>query len=1310
MNTEAIGSIYNRDLFVPETERVGLHVRNLTVKLNKREICTDKNNKSWWKRICSNSKKIDVNEGKKEEEEEEEIGRSNKKLVLNNISLDLEQGKVLAILGSSGSGKTTLLNTLASRMNFSKSKENPFQFEGMVHYTQDNPNISYLLQEDLFMPGLTVREILRFTAKLKLPNSSKQERTKLIDYLFDSLNLRRIENTIINDFKFNSTLSGGEKRRVSLAIQLLTKPSILFLDEPTTGLDSNTSINLIQTVKDLAQNFGITIILTIHQPRFEILDIVDEICLLARGGSMLFTGSIEEGHEYFKSLDLENEGNVEQEANFADFLLSISSINKTMSKEVELKTQARVNKLMQCWQNSQKLLQIDYYNSFDSGSSIFKQKQLHKLTFFREVWILMERCTLLTLRDSKSMFILHFIMTFLALICGWCFYKPGGSLAGIRSITSTLYVCCEVLGFTPLLYEIERLCAIDGKFFVKEYKEGIHSISGFLLARRLVKLILEDIPITIVWSVITFYMWGLNGSSNFGIFFINNFLIYTVGMGTAMVCFMAGNYEFGKASLISNLFYQLQNSACGYFVNAKTMPVYVRWVKYLANFWYGFGSLISNQFTNFEGDCPYERGSDKCFEFTGDFVLDNLGYSKNWFAVPLVVNLCWFLFFYTMSGIILWYQSRLKIVRVVKPIEDKFELLKLNQIDTDRMISEVTANSNQQDMVISLRNISLTLRKNFWKNTIFRKPHTAKQILKDIESSFKPGVNAIMGPSGCGKTSLLNFITGRTKYSTINATGDVTLNGQSIPFELLKKITTYVVQDDNVLIPSLTVKETLWYQAKLRLDPSQHQFIPVIVNELIRKTGLSDVANIPIGSSLIKGISGGEKRRVSIAIQLLNDPKILLLDEPTSGLDSFTSSSIISLLNEIAKNENKTIILTIHQPKYEIFAKFDNILLLSDGYVIYDGSPSGLIEHFAEMGYKPSNNKINFADYILDVISTKGFGENHDNEPTSLKMIHYWKAKQEKLNGTATLSGIPTLSIVNEKDLNKNSFKGLIKKPQSFKVAFHPILERQFKVIIRSHDLLFSRVVQIVGMGIINALFFAPMKHNPESISNRLGLFQTILNLLFIGFISNFSGFQIEKITFYQEYEDNTYSPITFMICYFINELPFEIICSFFFSIFVVLVIGLPRNGGMFFSMLYFSIMLVNCGESVGMMFTIIFDHMGLAFNIVGAILTLFLFSGGTMSLEMPDFFKGINYIAPLKYSVNSLAKLSFEGESFSCSPSAKEDEVSNCLLSNGKEILKQYNLGDGFKMNFIAVAIIVIVYRLIAFGILELKLRYLRK
>jgi ABC-type multidrug transport system ATPase subunit/ABC-type multidrug transport system permease subunit len=1240
------------------------------VNLNK---SNDTNEPSWWSKITGKHKK------KEKRDIEDVIGQS--KQILGGLSLDLEAGKVLAILGGSGSGKTTFLNTLASRMNFATKSDNPFKFDGMVEYAPSDPNISYMIQEDIFNPGLTVQETLEFTAKLRIPNTSKKERAHLIDFLFDSLGLSKVRHTRVCDFQYRTTLSGGERRRVSLAIQLLTKPQVLFLDEPTTGLDSNTSIHLVNTVKKLAADFGITVILTIHQPRFEILESVDEICVLAKGGNMIFTGTLQAGYEYFDHF----KDSSDLDSNFADFLLRISSIDKTDSKEIEAATQKRVHQLISNWKTSQPLKPLNFINTFASGSPLIRTKHIEHLPLLGQIQVLFSRTVRLTLRDFESLIMLQVTMTILSVICGWLFLRPGGSLAGIRSTTSALYVCCEVLGFAPMMYEIQRLCMTEGKFLLRERKEGMYTIPAWFIGRRLAKMLMEDIPCTVIWSVVTYYMWGIESTSNFGIFYINNLLIYMIGIAVGHLCFVAGAYKFSTASLISALYYQLQNSACGYFVNAKTMPVYVRWTKYISNFWYNFGSLLSNNYSNYMGDCPYDS-EEMCFEYSGTAVLKNLGFPKDWKLTPLMAAFGWFFGFYIASALWLWYETRRDSVKIVKERSSKFDQLKFTPLDP--IETEVHLTKSFDDRItISLNGITLFVKPKVVLNKLLRRPFLSKDLLKDVSVEFRPGVNVIMGPSGSGKTTLLNMLTGRTA-SYLGFTGGMKLNGFDIPPQFLSKITSYVVQEDSVLIPTLTVRETLFFQARLRLDPSRHSQIPNIINELMRKMGLSDVANIPIGDAYTKGISGGEKRRVSIAIQLLNNSKILLLDEPTSGLDSFTSSSIVSLLDDLAKTENKTIIMTIHQPKFEMFEKFDNILLLGDGHVLYDGAPSDLISYFKGLDYEPEHN-MNFADYMLDVVSKREEGE----VSTMQRLISEWENRH-----------------VAEKDAivsqyNTEPFEHLVKRTQSFSVCFKPVLERQFKVLMRSPDVLFCRIGQPCGVSVIHALFFSPLRNNSESIGNRLGLVQNVLNMYYVGFLNNMALYPNEKFTFYQEYQDGIYSTSTFMLCYFLNEIPFEIVCSFIFSIFIVLVIGLPRNAEMFFTMFYMTVLVINCGESIGIVFNTIFDHLGIATNILSNFLTIGIFMAGTMSINMPVFFKAFNYISPLKYAVLACAQLGFEGQTFTCVGGGYE-----CTLDTGEAVLHQYKLTSNFAVDMGVIAAIFVVYRVIAVCTLQIKVKYLHR
>lgn len=248
-----------------------------------------------------------------------------------------------------------------------------------------------------------------------------------------------------------------------------------------------------------------------------------------------------------------------------------------------------------------------------------------------------------------------------------------------------------------------------------------------------------------------------------------------------------------------------------------------------------------------------------------------------------------------------------------------------------------------------------------------------KQILKGVSLVAKPGqVLAILGSSGSGKTSLLDVLAFRNAGGRVE--GEVLLNSKPATQALVKTLGAYVTQEDKFL-PNLTVKETLLFVANMRFSSSvgeekKRARVQQVMNEL----GLRHVANSIIGGEEIKGISGGERRRVSIGCQLLLDPSkfscwcvpvtthnntkqkklpigLLFLDEPTSGLDSFTAEYIMQTLMSLAKS-GRTVITTIHSPRTAIFNLFDQVLLLSQGETVYFGAAQHMIDYFGKLGYE----------------------------------------------------------------------------------------------------------------------------------------------------------------------------------------------------------------------------------------------------------------------------------------------------------------------------------------------------------------------
>ncbi|KAJ3372343.1 hypothetical protein HDU91_003953 [Kappamyces sp. JEL0680] len=239
-------------------------------------------------------------------------------------------------------------------------------------------------------------------------------------------------------------------------------------------------------------------------------------------------------------------------------------------------------------------------------------------------------------------------------------------------------------------------------------------------------------------------------------------------------------------------------------------------------------------------------------------------------------------------------------------------------------------------------------------------------VLEGIQGEVKPGeVMAIMGGSGAGKTTLLDILARKNKSGTV--TGDILVNGSFMDYEKYRNITGYVDQEDT-LMDTLTVYETIMYSALLRLPRAMSlQAKQRRVQETMAELGIVHIANKRIGSSGNRGLSGGEKRRVSIACELVTSPSILFLDEPTSGLDSYNAYNVIECLVGLARDYQRCVIFTIHQPRSNIYALFDQLVLLSKGRVVYSGpAQQPALEHFSKIGYECPLG-FNIADYLVDL-------------------------------------------------------------------------------------------------------------------------------------------------------------------------------------------------------------------------------------------------------------------------------------------------------------------------------------------------------
>ena len=466
--------------------------------------------------------------------------------------------------------------------------------------------------------------------------------------------------------------------------------------------------------------------------------------------------------------------------------------------------------------------------------------------------------------------------------------------------------------------------------------------------------------------------------------------------------------------------------------------------------------------------------------------MESLGFPSNWIIRPIIILLAFVIAFYLGAALILQYwKVEMSIARAQK-----------TDIDYSVGKEQMTARSVDEVRTVSLRleDYSLNIQK---RNIMWWKPFANITILNPVNVDFEPGMlNVIMGPSGSGKTSLLNLMAGRlygsmmTKYQM---QGKMLFNNASPSDAVIRSICAYVCQDDVSLLPYLTVRENLHFAASLRLPKHLTKQEKILRAEsVLQKLGLKDCSDHLVGNDLVKGISGGEKRRVTIATQILTEPRVLLLDEPTSGLDAFTASSIIDVLRGLV-DEGRTLILTVHQSRSDLFKHFGNVLLLArGGSPVFAGKGSLMLPYFASLG-STCPTATNPADFALDLITVdlQHSAKEAASRDKVRSLIANWDHSRPAL--------VPTTSHI----ATPAELGSLTRAMTPFQITFPILLRRSYINFRRNPPSIIARTTQVLGFGVILTLFFAPLKSDYYSVQSRLGFIQEFGALYFIGMLQN---------------------------------------------------------------------------------------------------------------------------------------------------------------------------------------------------------------
>ncbi|KAJ3336137.1 hypothetical protein HDU93_003598 [Gonapodya sp. JEL0774] len=546
------------------------------------------------------------------------------------------------------------------------------------------------------------------------------------------------------------------------------------------------------------------------------------------------------------------------------------------------------------------------------------------------------------------------------------------------------------------------------------------------------------------------------------------------------------------------------------------------------------------------------------------------------------------------------------------------------------------------------------------------RPLRGKKVTKEIISGVNGGIQggeiiAIMGASGSGKTSLLNSIAGRVSASA-EFSGSVFVNGHSretLPSSWWKRSVGFSEQED-IYLPNLTVRETLFYQARLRAPQSQDS--QRLVDEILEEMGLTKVAHSRIGTPELGGISGGEKKRLSIAIEIITKPKILFADEPTSGLDAASAFSVIEVLKKLTSSHNMAIMCTIHQPRKTILDLFDKIHLLAGGRTVWFGPLSEAIAHFASLGF-PLPPQTNPGDYLLDVLSgatvSSKTTSSSDSMDSTTALIEAW-AVTERAAITKESPTVP-LKLPERSNYSKNSMS----------TELFLLVHRHGTNTFRDRSLLPTIIGNTAIMGILLGFVFFRLDYSQGGVQSRLGIMQFLpMNGAFSSVMPLLATFTESKKLMIRERRAGTYGIVSRFLAELIVNAPVSFLGPFLAAVIIYWMTGLNPIAGRFG--IYMAALALNSLAYISMGYWVggMFANPQIAQMIFPMVATLsMLFAGGLVNqLSIPVALRWIQWLSVSRYVLTVILNNEFQGATFECIPGA-------CQFPTGEDVISFFSL-----------------------------------
>ncbi|KAI8371221.1 ABC-2 type transporter-domain-containing protein [Choanephora cucurbitarum] len=1194
---------------------------------------------------------------------------SNKKTILHNLSGHCKEGEMLLVLGRPGAGCTTFLKIMANLRGAYTDINGTVSYGGIdpdtfaKHY---RGQVCYNEEEDQHYPTLTAKQTLEFALRMKTPGKRLPDETredfvnKVLYMLGNMLGLTKQMNTMVGN-AFVRGLSGGERKRMSIAEQMTTHSSINCWDCSTRGLDAASALDYVRALRIMTDIQHKTTVATLYQASNSIYSLFDKVLLLDEGRCLYF-GPVEYAKEYFESLGF----HCPARKSIPDFLTGLCNPNE---REIIPGFESTAPRFASDFE--QRYLESNVYQQAMADLKEYEQvianekpadtfrravdeqhqkraskKSPYTASFYQQVKALTVRQFYLNITDIGALISRYGTILIQALITASCFFKMAPDGLGAFSRGGALFFA--VL-FNAFISQSELMAFLMGRPILEKHKQyALYRPSAFYIAQ-----VVMDVPYAIVqvllFEICAYFMMGLKLTAGaFFTFFIVLFFI-NMCMNGFFRFFGASTTSFFLATQVSGIILIAVTSYTGYTIPYNKMHPWLSWIYWINPLTYGYKALLINELGGESYSCegpgnaiPYGPGYDdwnhKVCTMNGgrpgqdhvlgdDYLRDYLSYEPSQIWAPdFIVVVAFFLLFTAMTALAMEFGGSSKVGTLTKLyLPGKAPKPRTNEEEEARRRKQAEI-ADQMESVSDGTTFS-------WENINYTVPFKGGDLhlLNNVSGLVRPGhLTALMGSSGAGKTTLLDVLARRKTIGKVE--GEIFLNYEALMNDF-ERITGYCEQMD-IHQSAVTVREALRFSAYLRQDadvPKEEK--DKYVETILELLEMEDIGDAQIGQVETGfGISVEERKRLTIGMELVGKPKLLFLDEPTSGLDAQSSYNIIRFIRKLA-DAGWPVLCTIHQPSAILFEHFDHLLLLvRGGKTAYYGEigkdSQVMINYFESNGGPKCSPDANPAEYILECVGAGTAGK------AKADWAEIWLHSEEAKALAAELADIRNSSNANPTREAKTYATG-------FGTQFKLVYKRMALAYWRSPEYNVGRFCNVMFTSLITGFTYWKLGNSSSDLLNKLfALFGTFIMAMVLIILAQ-PKFMVERQFFRREYASRYYSWFSWAISAVLVEIPYIFFYAAFFMFGFYWTAGMTNNSetvGYFY--IHFS-MLVCWAVSLGFVIAAFSESPLMASVINPLIISLLLLFAGLMQppASMPKFWSSWMYwLDPFHYYIEGLA------------------------------------------------------------------------